>query len=55
LRERGEALGIEVRDLVPAHGDFNADLCRLGPDGMRAHLADQLVPSDRTCFRPVPS
>ena len=50
LRERGLAAGIEIRDLVPVHGDFNLDLCRLGPEGMRAHLADQLVPSDRTRF-----
>ena len=47
LRERGLAAGIEIRDLVPVYGDFNLDLCRLGPEGMRAHLADQLVPSDR--------
>lgn len=55
LGERGEALGIEVRDLVPVYGDFNLDLCRLGPDIMRAHLADQLVLSDRMRFRHVPS
>ena len=54
LRERGSAAGIDVRELVPVHGDFNLDLCRLGPDGMRAHLADQLVPSDRTRFLPDP-
>ena len=52
LRERGIAAGIEIRELVPVHGDFNLDLCRLGPEGMRAHLADQLVPSDRTRFLP---
>lgn len=52
LRERGIAAGIEIRELVPVHGDFNLDLCRLGPDGMRAHLADQLVPSDRVRFLP---
>jgi Toprim domain-containing protein len=46
LRERGEALGIEVCDLVPVHGDFNADLCRLGHAAMLAHLAAQLVPAD---------
>jgi hypothetical protein len=50
LRER--AAGIDVRELVPIHGDFNLDLCRLGPDGMRAHLADQFVSSDRTRFLP---
>jgi len=45
LRER--AAGLDIRELVSVHGDFNLDLCRLGPDGMLAHLADQLVPSDR--------
>jgi Toprim domain len=44
------ATSVDVRELVPVHGDFNLDLCRLGHDGMRAHLADQLVPSDRTRF-----
>src|SRR6516164_8700037 len=48
LRER--AAGIEVRELVPVHADFNLDLCRLGADGMRGCLADQLVASDRTRF-----
>ena len=52
LHERGLAAGIEIRELVPVYGDFNLDLCRLGPEGMRAHLADQLVPSDRTRFLP---
>jgi hypothetical protein len=50
LRER--AAGLDVRELVPVHGDFNLDLCRLGPDGMLARLADQLVPSDRMRFLP---
>ncbi len=31
LHERGAAAGIDVRDLVPVHADFNLDLCRLGP------------------------
>ena len=52
LHERGEAAGIDVREIVPVYGDFNVNLCRLGPQGMRAHLADQLVPSDRTRFLP---
>ena len=52
LRER--SAGLDIRELVPVHGDFNLDLCRLGPDGMRAHLADQFVPSDRTRFFPDP-
>ena len=31
LQARGSAADIEVRDLVPVCGDFNEDLCRLGP------------------------
>jgi len=50
LRKRGEALGIEVRDLVPVHGDFNADLCRLGAETMLAHLVPQLAPDDLARF-----
>jgi hypothetical protein len=50
LRERGEAAGIEVRDLAPVHGDFNLDLCRLGPAAMLGHLAAQLAPADRVRF-----
>ncbi len=52
LRERGIAAGIEIRELVPVHGDFNLDLCRLGADRMLARLAVQLVPSDREHFLP---
>ena len=48
LRERHR--GIDVRELVPVHADFNLDLCRLGPDGLRARLTDQLVPDDRPRF-----
>jgi hypothetical protein len=51
LRER--ATGLDVRELIPVHGDFNLDLCRLGPDIMLARLADQLVPSDRMRFCPM--
>ncbi len=50
LRER--AAGLDVRELVPVHGDFNLDLCRLGPDIMQARLVDQLVPSDRMRLLP---
>jgi hypothetical protein len=50
LRERGQAAGIEVRDLVPVHEDFNADLCALGPAALLAHLAPQLVPADLVRF-----
>ena len=48
LRERNTDL--DIRELVPVAGDFNLDLCRLGPDGMRARLAAQFVPSDRARF-----
>jgi hypothetical protein len=50
LRERGEATGIDVRDLVPVWEDFNEDLCCLGPAAMLAHLVDQFVPCDLACF-----
>jgi hypothetical protein len=43
---------VEVRPLVPAHADFNLDLCRLGADGLRAQLRDQLVPDDRILIAP---
>jgi hypothetical protein len=52
LHERGIAAGIDVRDLMPVRADFNLDLCRLGPVGMLAHLAAQLVPSDLARFLP---
>ena len=45
LRERHH--GMDVRELVPVHDDFNLDLCRLGPRGLRARLKDQLDPADR--------
>ncbi|HJU19317.1 MAG TPA: toprim domain-containing protein [Stellaceae bacterium] len=47
LHEQGVAAGIEVHDLVPVHGDFNLDLCRLGPAALLGHLAPQLAPADR--------
>jgi hypothetical protein len=46
LQERAASAGIEARDLVPVHADFNLDLCRLGAAAIRAHLADQLAPAD---------
>ena len=48
----GRPPGSKSATLVPVYGDFNVDLCRLGAEGMLAHLADQLVPSDRTSFLP---
>jgi hypothetical protein len=50
LHERGQTAGVEIRDLVPVHEDFNADLCALGPTALLAHLAPQLVPADRARF-----
>jgi hypothetical protein len=52
LHERGARAGIDVRDLVPVHADFNLDLCRLGPAAMVAHLAAQLAPFDLERFLP---
>jgi hypothetical protein len=46
LHERGNAAGIDVRDLMPVWGDFNECLCRLGTGMLRAHLGDQLAPAD---------
>jgi ParB family chromosome partitioning protein len=51
LHERGMAAGIDVRDLVPLHADFNLDLRRLGPAAMLEHLAAQLDPPDPVCVR----
>jgi Toprim domain len=45
LRQRNR--GIDIREFLPVHGDFNVGLCRLGADDVRARLADQLVPTDR--------
>ncbi len=52
LHDRGQAAGIDVRDLVPFHADFNLDLCRLGAAAMFEHLLEQLVPSDVARFMP---
>jgi len=50
LHERGDAAGIDVRDLVPVDADFNADLCRLGALALLAHLVPQLAPDDLARF-----
>ena len=42
--------GVDVRELVPVHADFNLDLCRLGANALRARIADQLVPMDQERF-----
>jgi len=53
LHERGHAAGIDVRDLVPVHGDFNLDLSRLRPAAMFEHLLEQLAPPDLVRFLPA--
>jgi len=50
LHQRGRTAGIKIRELVPVHEDFNADLCALGPAALLAHLAPQLVPADLARF-----
>jgi Toprim domain-containing protein len=50
LRQRNH--GIDVREFVPLHDDFNRDLCRLGAEDLRARLTDQLVPDDRPRLDP---
>ena len=35
---------------VPVHGDFNANLCRLGALALLAHLVPQLAPDDVARF-----
>ena len=37
---------VDIRTLVPRAEDFNADLLSLGPDRLRAWLAEQLAPDD---------
>ncbi len=48
LRERHRSL--EIRELVPVHDDFNADLCQLGADILRTRILDQLVLADALRF-----
>ena len=46
LRARSRAGDIDIRALAPRTEDFNADLLSLGPDRLRAWLAEQLAPDD---------
>ena len=46
LRARARADDIDIRALAPRTEDFNADLLTLGPDRLRAWLAEQLAPDD---------
>src|SRR3546814_11010567 len=41
LRDRAEAQGIVVHDLVPSPDDFNDDLRRLGPARLAGPVRDQ--------------
>ena len=50
MHERAAAAGVEARDLVPVHADFNLDLSQLGAEALLAHLAGQLAPADRARF-----
>ncbi len=50
LRARSRAGDINIRALAPRTEDFNADLLSLGPDRLRAWLAEQLAPDDVQCF-----
>lgn len=46
LRARSRADDIDIRALAPRTEDFNADLLSLGPDRLRAWLAEQLASDD---------
>lgn len=46
LRARSRAGEIDICAPVPRTEDFNADLLTLGPDRLRAWLAEQLAPDD---------
>jgi hypothetical protein len=48
LHERHRSL--DIRELVPVHDDFNADLCQLGADTLRARILDQFAPADAVRF-----
>jgi Toprim domain len=50
LTERAEAAGVEALALSPRSGDFNEDLCALGPGALRSALRIQLAPQDVACF-----
>jgi hypothetical protein len=50
LLDRTSEAGIEALVLSPQLGDFNDDLCRLGPDELQAALRVQLAPEDVARF-----
>ena len=51
LHLRGDAAGIDVRDLIPLGADFNEDLCRFGSDTLNGHVTRQLTNDDMARFR----
>ncbi|MFK0166539.1 toprim domain-containing protein [Rhizobium sp. NPDC090279] len=53
LSRRAQAHGIQPLVLSPELGDFNEDLCRLGPDRLIANLRAQLTPEDACAFLPA--
>ncbi len=50
LRDREELHGIELRELLPALGDFNEDLTRRGPEALIEAIGPQLAPEDVARF-----
>ena len=50
LRERAEAAGAAVFDLVPEAGDFNVDLRRLGLGRLRDRILGAIRPEDASRF-----
>ena len=54
LKERIRTSGIRAVHLYPARGDFNEDLVKSGPGGMRARLRPQLSPTDAARLCPAP-
>ena len=50
LAERTQAQGIEALTLRPVLGDFNDDLCTLGPDALAAGVRVQLAAEDVARF-----
>lgn len=50
LRDREDLRGIELRELVPVQGDFNADLRRRGTQALIGALREQLTPEDVARF-----
>ena len=46
LRQRAQAEDFAVLPLLPARGDFNEDLCAIGPSALVAALQKQIAPED---------